>query len=165
MPILMNWNEIAEESGQFKSSPREKNNLAEAKLQRAVCSWLGMQFPNVYFVSDPSSLGAGWSTIRNIQAGKSKHAHLDMIIMEPSATHNFLILEFKKESPYLQSGLLSTEKHVQDQLKTMELLRSKGGKCEFVWSLDRAIKIIEEYLGKPKQEVNTNNIMHESHDR
>jgi len=31
----------------------------------------------------------------------------------------------------------------------MELLRSVGGKCEFVWDLDRAIKITTEYLGDP----------------
>ena len=131
-----------------------KNDLREAKLQRAVCEWIGMQYPNVYFTSDASSLGAGWSTIKNIQATKSRHAHLDLIILNKSfqGEYSFLLLEFKKESPYLQDGTLSKEKHVQEQFKTIKLLRSKGGKCEFVWSLDMAIKIITDYLGQPKQD-------------
>ena len=129
-----------------------KNEQREAKLQRSFCEWLGMQYPNVYFTSDASSLGAGWSTIRNIKATKSRHAHLDLHILYPAKEYHFLVLEFKKESPYLQSGLLSTEKHIQEQLKTMELLRQCGAKCEWVWSLDRAINITTDYLGQPKQD-------------
>lgn len=130
----------------------EKNEQIEAKLQRAVCQWMGMQYPEVYFTSDASSLGAGWNTIRNIKATKSAHAQLDLVILSPSWNGYIygLILEFKKESPFLKDGTLSKEKHIQDQLKTMDLLRAKHYKCEFVWSMDQAIEIITEYLGKPK---------------
>lgn len=132
---------------------REKNDQVEAKLQRAVCSWISMQYPSVYFTSDASSLGAGWNTIRNIKATKSGHAQLDLVILSPSwnGYKYGLILEFKKESPFLKDGSLSKEKHIQDQFKTMHLLRAKNYKCEFVWSIDQAIKIITEYLGNPIQ--------------
>lgn len=163
----MNWKEIAEQSGQFKSSPREKNNKAEAKLQRAVCEWIMMQYPHVYFTSDASSLGAGWSTIKNISATKSKHAQLDLVILHRSVQgeYSFLVLEFKRESPFLKDGTLSQEKHVQEQLKTMQLLRKQKGKCEWAWTIDMSQRIIENYLGENRHEVNNNNIMHEIHDR
>lgn len=133
----------------IKSSAR--NEQREAKLQRAFCEWLGMQYPNVYFTSDASSLGAGWSTIRNIKATKSRHAQLDVVILCPSwnGYKYALVLEFKKESPFLKDGSLSKEKHIQDQLKTMELLRAKHYKAEFVWSLEQAINITTDYLGQP----------------
>lgn len=128
----------------------EKNDQVEAKMQRAFCQWLGMQFPNVYFTSDASSLGAGWNTIRNIKATKSSHAHLDLVILCPKqGQYHGLVLEFKKESPYLLSGELSREKHIQDQLKTMQLLRAKNYKCEWAWTLEMAIDICTEYLGQP----------------
>jgi len=147
---MTTWHEIQQTSGAFKSSPRAKNDKRESKLQRAFCQWLGMSYPNVYFTSDASSLGAGFSTISNIQATKSRHAHLDAILLHPSKQYHFLVLEFKRESPYLRSGELSTEKHLQDQVKTMNLIRSVGGKCEFVWTLDMAMKITTEYLGESK---------------
>lgn len=131
-----------------------KNDQAEAKLQRTFCQWLGMQYPNVYFTSDASSLGAGWNTIKNIKATKSAHAQLDVVILSPSWNEYLygLVLEFKKETPFLKDGSLSKEKHIQDQLKTMQLLRAKKYKAEFVWSLEQAISISTEYLGKPKQD-------------
>jgi hypothetical protein len=129
-----------------------KNNQTEAKLQRAFCSWMGMQYPDVYFSSDASSLGAGWSTIKNIQATKSNHAHLDVTLLQPAKQYHALILEFKKESPYLQDGTLSKEIHIREQLKTMELLRKLNYKCEWVWDLDQAIQIATEYLGQPEED-------------
>lgn len=120
----------------------------EAKLQRAVCQFIGMQYPNVYFTSDASSLGAGWNTIKNIKATKSAHPQLDLIILCPKqGQYHGLVLEFKKESPFLKDGTLSKEKHIQNQLKTIELLRKNNYKCEWVWGIDQAIKIITEYLG------------------
>ena len=148
----MNWDEIVEQSGTFKSSPREKNNLAEGKLQREICDWIGTYYPDVYFTSDASSLGAGWSTIKNIQATKSKHAHLDLIILHRSVQgeFHFLVLEIKKDSPFLLSGQLSKEKHIQEQLTTMQLLRRQGGRCEWAWTKDMAVRIITDHLGHPK---------------
>lgn len=145
----MNWNEIQQISGAFKSSPRKRNDKRETKIQRAFCSWLGMSYPNVYFTSDASSLGAGYSTIQNIQATKSRHVQLDLVILCPNKQYHFLVFEFKRESPYLKSGELGTEKHLRDQVKTMNLLRGAGGKCEFTWSLEQAIEIATEYLGQP----------------
>ena len=148
--MQFNWNEISKQSGAFKSSPRLKRSNEEAKLQKAICEFIGYQYPNIYYTSDASSLGASWNTIRNIQATKSKHAHLDIILLCPKqGKFHGLILEVKKESPFLKDGTLSKETHIREQLTTMELLRKVNYRCEFIWSLDQAIGIITEYLGEP----------------
>ena len=43
-----------------------------------------------------------------------------------------LFLEFKKESPFLKNGNLSTNKHIQEQNEIHKSLRKKGYKGKFI---------------------------------
>lgn len=128
------------------SAPRQK---PEEKLQKEVCAYLSSSYPNVYYQSDPSGLRvtAGLRTL--LMKTRSNHAHLDITILEPCREFKALIIELKSESPFKLNGELKSDKHLLDQKITMDLLESKGYKCNWCWSLDQAKLILENYLGKP----------------
>lgn len=132
---------------------KAKNDQREEKLHKAICEYIGYQYKNIYFQSDPSGLsGIGERAKVLLKKTRSGHKHLDLTIFKKSFDGKFslLILECKKESPYLKDGVtLSNSEHIQKQLSSMNLLRAEGYRCVFVWTLDMAIVEIEQYLGKP----------------
>ena len=120
----------------------------EEKLQKSICEHMSIFYPHIYYFSDPSGIFASPRLRNLLHKTHSSHAQLDMIILEPSNQFNFLVLECKKETPYLKDGSLSTGEHIQKQKTSMDLLESKGGKCLFVWNLEQVKIILENYLGK-----------------
>lgn len=119
----------------------------EQKIHLEFCDWLGYSYPDVYFDSDPSGLRVTPS-IRNIlMKTRSRHAHLDIIILEPRREWKGLIIELKSETPFKQNGELKSSDHLSDQAYTMSLLESKGYKCNWAWSVEQAQQISINYLG------------------
>lgn len=127
-----------------------KNQQPERHLQKAICKYLNIQYPNIYFDSDSSGIKVSWNTALLLQQTRSnRHAHLDLFIAEPSKDKKGLFIEIKSETPFKQNGELKTDKHLHDQFKTMEMLRSKGYHAVFVWTFEQAKEVLDFYLGAP----------------
>lgn len=126
---------------------------SEQILQIKLCSYIKNFYPNVYFSSDPSGLRVTPGLRSLLKATRSRHAQLDITILEPRYGKMGLILELKKESPFKIGGKeLKKDKHLQDQLVTMNHLYNKGFLCMWCWNIDDGINVLNEYLGPPVQE-------------
>lgn len=102
----------------------------------------------VFFLSD---------TVANLkltktQQGRNKEIQCqnfrcpDLLIFEPKNGYHGLFLELKTKSPFKKNGEILQNEHLIGQYETIQKLNEKGYRAEFVWSLDDAIKIIDEYL-------------------
>lgn len=146
----MNWNEIAEQSGKFKSTTREKNAQPERILQRNICNHLRTFYPDVYFMSDPSGIKLSPNVLKLLKATRSSHNQLDIVILEPFNIYKGLILEVKAETPYKLNGELKTDDHLKDQFEVMRMLNTKGYYCDFVWNIEMAMNMFVKAFGEPK---------------
>lgn len=128
------------------------NEKSEQILQIKLCSYIKNFYPNVYFSSDPSGLRVTQGLRSLLKATRSKHAQLDVTILEPRNGKFGLILELKKESPFKSIGGLKSDRHLQDQWSTMNHLTIKGFLCMWCWSFNDGVDILNKYLGPPVQE-------------
>lgn len=125
---------------------------SEQILQIKLCSYIKNFYPNVYFSSDPSGLRVTMGLRSLLKATRSRHAQLDITILEPRNGRFGLIIELKKESPWKSTGGLKKDKHLEDQYESLRHLLSKGYKTEWCWSFEMGKDILEQYLGPPVQE-------------
>jgi hypothetical protein len=133
----------------------------EQKLSVAVSNYLKLAYPNVVFTCDSSGVKLSIGQAVALKKQRSRHKIPDMLILEPSANgvYHFMVLELKtiEANPYLKNGSLSSSEHIQEQNKTLELLRSKGAYAEFAVGLDDAIKKIDNYLHKNTTTIDLKN--------
>jgi hypothetical protein len=127
----------------------------EESLQITVSTYLKFQYPDVYFTYDSSGdYHAGWKGKVNTKKKHSKHKQLDMIILEPRGGFHGLVLELKKDrdEAYTKEGLYRKEDHLQNQLNSINILRSKGYASHLLCGFDEAKMIIDLYMNlKPCQ--------------
>jgi hypothetical protein len=124
------------------------NKMKEQNIHNQICSYINLQYPNAYFLSDPSGIKLSKGMAVKLKKTRSKHAHLDIVMLEPQKNYKGLILEVKRsrDKIYRKDGLMRNDEHILDQIRSINHLRSKGYKVEFVWSLDMAIELLKEYF-------------------
>ena len=149
-----------------KLEPKETQTHSkhiEFKLQVAICKYLEMQYPESMFVSDAISniaLTEG-QKVRNKQIQKRDFSCPDLMIFKVTDKYCGLFLELKATSPYTKEGVLKkqvktvkdpktnivvdTYDHLKEQDRALRRLRNEGYKAEFCWSIEMAIRIIDDY--------------------
>lgn len=121
---------------------------SEYQLQKAISTYLKHQFPDVFFVSD---------TVANLkltvpQKARNKAIQCqsfkcpDLLILEPKNGYAGLMLELKTETPFKKNGEIKKNEHLIGQHESIKKLNEKGYLEMFCWSLNDAIKIIDNYL-------------------
>lgn len=122
--------------------------MKEEKIQMAVCKYLRMQYPNVYFTMDFSGLRLPIGLAVKAQKQRSKHRLLDLMIFEPRDHYNGLILELKDgvDKVLTKKGEFRNTEHVREQNKSIEHLKSKGYYCAYAFSFEDAKMHIDVYL-------------------
>jgi len=118
----------------------------EEAIQIRFCNYLKKNHPNIIFAGDLSGDNVSIQQARKNKMQRSSRGLPDLNIYEKNKVYGMLFLEFKKESPFLKNGNLSTNKHIQEQNEIHKSLRKKGYKVEFVWTLEDAIDIFENYI-------------------
>lgn len=121
----------------------------EFHLQKQVCQYLRSQYPELLFSSD--TIAAVSLTmpqaVRNKAVQKEGFKMPDLCIWKPVGKYAGLMIELKKESPFLEGGVtLSRDKHIQEQWKTMQQLNELGYVACWAWTFDMAKDIIDNYL-------------------
>lgn len=120
----------------------------EFELQAQICRYLRLQYPNVVFLSDTVAsvkLTMGQAT-RNKQLQKSGFKIPDLLILEPNKEFAGLMIELKIESPFKLNGQIKTNKHLEGQEKSIEILKKKGYYACFIWDFESAKNLIDKYL-------------------
>lgn len=120
----------------------------EYLLQKQICLYLKIQYPNILFFSDSIAFCKLniQQAVRNKAIQKEEFKMPDLVILQPIGGYSGLLIELKKESPLLKNGKLSNEKHIQGQFKSINELKSKGYFACFAWSFEMAKEIIDNYL-------------------
>lgn len=121
----------------------------EYKIQAAFVKKMAERFPGVMVFSDCAA------HIKKTMIQQQRANALstpgekwpDVFIAQPSGDYAGLYLEFKAETPYRKDGIvLLSNQHIEAQALTMTRLRSKGYRCDFVWTVEQAIETVEKYL-------------------
>lgn len=122
--------------------------MTEKQLHTIICKYIKMQYPNLYFLSDPSGLKMSIGMATSLKRTRSNHAQLDIIILEPNNKYNGLILEVKKarSEVFKKDGGFRKSEHVEKQNHSIKHLEDKGYCAKYVFSLDDAIEIIKNYV-------------------
>lgn len=136
----------------------------EYNLQKSICRYLEVKYSDVLFLSDSISNIALTPTqqARNKAIQKRDFSAPDLAIFAPRGNYHGLFLELKVESPFKKDGTLRAQTvtvkkngmvvdkydHLKEQDRALRMLRGLGYKAEFCWSIDQAMKIIDEYLNQ-----------------
>lgn len=135
----------------------------EEQIQRQVCSYLRLQYPNVIFRSDYSSgLHLTQNQARINASLQSGRAFPDLFIYEPQKVGGVqyagLAIELKREGTTIvvtrgeRRGMLTSDPHIQEQFFLLKELKNRGYYANFACGFDEAIKIIDWYFGKDVKE-------------
>lgn len=133
----------------------------EESIQRKVCTYLRMQYPNVIFRSDYASglhlTMAQAVTHKSMQSGRS---FPDLFLFYPRKVEGKqyagMALELKKEgtsiivSRGLKKGQLVADPHIREQYYVLQQLFKLGYYTDFAIGFDDAIKKLDWYMGKPE---------------
>lgn len=149
-----------------KNPDRAPNVQHEQNLQKQVCHYLKLQYPNIMFRSDTAS--GRWEYSRRDLAAKviynSSRSWPDLFIYEPRMVEGVqyagLALELKKEgttiivSRGVRRGHLTSDPHIQEQFILLKDLKARGYYANFAVGFDQAKRIIDWYFGRAEP-VNT----------
>jgi hypothetical protein len=121
----------------------------EYQLQKQVCAYLNNQYPNVMYYSTGIGLQLTMlQGVRNKAIQKEGFHCPDLLILEPKNGMAGLFLELKAKTIYKKNGELLKNEHVENQLKTIELLEKKGYASCFAIGFSEAKILIDNYLKK-----------------
>lgn len=124
-------------------------NHTEFDLQKQVCQYLNIQYPDVLFLSD--TIANLKLTIpqqaRNKAIQKSGFKCPDLLILEPKGGYSGLFIELKVKNIYKKnSDELLKNSHVEQQNECIKILNRKGYKASFAIGFNEAKTIIDGYL-------------------
>lgn len=136
----------------------------EENMQRQICHYLKLQYPNAIFRSDTSS--GRWEYSRRDLAAKviynSQKSWPDLFIYEPKfiegQQYAGLALELKKEGTTIvlrtgpRKGHLTSNPHIQEQALLLKELKKRGYFATFAIGFDHAQKTIDWYMGREVKE-------------
>ncbi len=120
--------------------------MLEDNIHKQICEYIKLQYPDFEFNTDMSGIKLTIGQAKKIKKLRSSRAFPDIVIYEPTTKYCGLFLEVKKETPFKINGDLKKCEHLKEQQIKMDKLIYKGYSCSFVWSLDMAINVINEYL-------------------
>jgi hypothetical protein len=120
----------------------------EYELQKSVCKYLNLKYPNVLYMSDTIAHAklTMMQALRNKAIQKDGFKCPDLLIFYPNGTYCGLFIELKVKSPYKLNGELKKDPHLQGQQATINTLNLIGYKALFCTGIDEAIKTIDEYF-------------------
>lgn len=125
----------------------------EEKLHFTVCDYLKYAYPKAWFISEASGVRVSMGLASKLKRMRSAGTHLDLYILEPIGQYKGLFIELKAVNIYKKDGTLLKNEHVEDQAKTIEVLKTKGYAATFALGFDNSKKIIDSYMnGTYKQD-------------
>jgi hypothetical protein len=135
---------------EFEPKAKRYKEQPEYLLQKAICQYLSLQYPDVLFMTDTvasvklTKMQAG----RNSRVQKKGFKAPDLLIFEPRQGYCGLFIELKVETPYKLNGEIKASKndHLLLQEECLEKLYKKGYYALFSWGFDMTKDIIDNYL-------------------
>lgn len=137
-----------------------KHNADELTLQKRLCRYLDLQYPNVLYKSDyGSGLKLTMNQARIQQQLQRGRGWPDLMIFAMSRGYGALFIEIKKEDTTLylkkgpRKGLLTSDPHVQEQAAMLQHLNKLGYFARFGVGFDSCRRLIDWYLNPNYKET------------
>jgi hypothetical protein len=135
----------------------------EENLQRQICHYLRVQYPNAIFRSDyASGLHLTMHQAAIHKSLQSSRSFPDLMVLSPRRDFYGLFLELKREGTTIiikkgpKKGQLVASPHIREQLVMLKALRARGYYATFACGFDQAKSIIDWYFGnieRPNAEI------------
>jgi hypothetical protein len=125
-------------------------NQPEYILQKQICKFLKLQYPNVFFLSD--TIASVYLTAPQAQRNKdiqNSNFHCpDLLILQPNKTYKGLFIELKVITPFKKNGAIKASKndHLLNQQKSIDKLNSFGYCAFFSWGFEDTVNLIKSYF-------------------
>lgn len=132
----------------FKKA-KQNTVLREKNVHQQICDYLKLQYRNVIFTSDASGMRVGMGLRMELKRKRcAGYVIPDLIILEPRGGHHGLIMEIKKNHSevYTTGGMIRKDKHLHEQIRSIERLRELGYSAGFVCGFDEAKRVIDQYF-------------------
>ena len=132
-----------------------KKTFHEDSIQRQVCSYLRLQYPQVIYRSDYAGTYIEGRYQRTKHLMQSSRGFPDLFIYTPKRGFHGLALELKREGTIIyltrgpRKGKLTAELHIQEQAAVLQQLNNEGYFARFAVGYDKAQRMIDWYMGKP----------------
>lgn len=125
----------------------------EQNLQRSICNYLRVKYPNVIFRSDyASGLHLTMNQAMTHKSLQSGNSWPDLFIYHPSRGFHGMALELKKDGTAIyvtrgpRKGEMVAQEHIQKQDAMLQALRHEGYFASFAIGYDKTIGLIDWYL-------------------
>lgn len=129
-------------------------SMSEKQMHMQVCKYLDLQYPDVIYLSDPSGMRVTPGLIMEIKAKRCKKYKIpDLIILHPSGHYKGMCIEIKKDLSQIvtKNGTMRKDKHLLEQLRTLQRLQILGYAAIFAAGFDHAKQAIDLYFKTIKQ--------------
>lgn len=122
--------------------------ITESQIQKAVCEYLRLQYPDVIFISDASGLKTSIGVAKQLKFLRSCRGIPDLIILQPNPPYHGLFIEIKRshDEIFKKDGSLRSSTHIKEQASLLTKLSELGYFCAFGCGIDNCIRIIDTYL-------------------
>jgi len=119
----------------------------EAELQRDVCDYIRLKWPDAVFNSDGAGNYVSSATAAMNTALRSSSGYPDLFVAVPRGGFHGLFMELKREGTKLHKVDGSwVNDHVAQQAEVLQRLDDAGYDAWFAIGWDMAIEIVEEYF-------------------
>lgn len=135
--------------------------MTEHEMYMQIADYMRYQYPKVIYRFDlAADLKLSIGQAKKHKRLQGRRGYPDLFIAEPKVDlidmikYSGLFLELKRPDVtiYKKNGELVANAHIREQAAVLDELRKCGYKAEFACGFDEAKKIIDEYLGDPKDE-------------
>ena len=125
-----------------------KSMNSEAGIQKAVCEYIRLQYPDVIFTSESGGIRLTMGQAVKAKKLRSGNKLPDLMIFEPNQHHIGMFLELKRDrkAVFLKSGAIKSDEHVKGQALILDRLKGKGYYAAFACGFDDAVSQIEIYM-------------------
>lgn len=120
----------------------------EFELQKCVCEYLKIKYPDVLFLSDARAFLKLTipQALRSISVQKPGFACPDLMIFEARHGYFGVFLELKAKPPFKRDGTLFKNPHLEAQKASIDVLLRKGYIARFAWDFDGIQRFLDWYL-------------------
>lgn len=124
----------------------------EYDLQKDICQYIRIQYPDLIFTSDLSGIRLPMGLAVKTAKLRSSRAIPDLLIFEPRHGYHGLFIELKRPgvSFFKKDGITPATEHYAEQWEMINRLLSKGYLSTHCNTFETAKTIIDSYLSTTK---------------
>lgn len=125
---------------------------AETKLHVTIANFIRMKYPKVLFDHSGCEFPLHIIQAKTRKAMGHHKGIPDLMVYQKSGPFSGLAIEVKIYKLNKKTRLYDSKTYAtKEQKETMRRLEDQGWKCQIVWTIDEAMKLIDTYMKKPDE--------------